>query len=517
LTNGNHIIEKVVLEVNTGSELQANQIKNNVSLFFQNEVFPVLDELLNSYDTNQQIIRFDRLDVDFKIDSWENRQTLKTEFLQRIKQQIDEAHIQHQNLMTSDLGEQISQEDTLNLENSKQLLEPQQNEQSTFLFFLENGYLPWFGREEYISKITAKTNWRINLKQNVFLTRLKVLLQTNQIALERFVLQFSDDTILVFVEFCKVLELGEKKIVLNFIDKLSLESRKQFTMSLVNISISSEWQKWVVKVLKPIFLEVEKNNLDLKSDNQLKQKVDEIIQQFFTKDTYEKFFQIPKGDFEKMVLENHSIEWDENTKRGPAVGEEASLVESPTIMFQDFVSSKKEKEPPFFESGSSDIFVQNAGLVLFHPFLPVFFKAFKWVNEKGRIRKEHLFHVVQAIHYCATCVDTFFESDLIFEKYLCGLPLNKPIPKRSLLNKEIKEEADNMITQVIRNWPALKNTSIDGLRQMFIQREGKLIQTEKGCRLIVERKAQDILLESLQWNISIVKLPWKDDLLFVEW
>jgi hypothetical protein len=101
LTNGNHIIEKVVLEINSGSEQQGNQIKNTISLIFQNEVLPVLDELLNSYDTNQQIIRFDRLDVDFKLDSWENRQKLKNEFLQRIKQQIDEAHIQHQNLMTS--------------------------------------------------------------------------------------------------------------------------------------------------------------------------------------------------------------------------------------------------------------------------------------------------------------------------------------------------------------------------------------------------------------------------------
>jgi hypothetical protein len=35
--------------------------------------------------------------------------------------------------------------------------------------------------------------------------------------------------------------------------------------------------------------------------------------------------------------------------------------------------------------------------------------------------------------------------------------------------------------------------------------------------LIVERKAQDVLLEKLNWNISLVKFPWKKELITVEW
>lgn len=86
-----------------------------------------------------------------------------------------------------------------------------------------------------------------------------------------------------------------------------------------------------------------------------------------------------------------------------------------------------------------------------------------------------------------------------------------------MLNNEVLDEAENLLSQVIKNWPALKNTGIDGLRQMFLSRNGKLIKTEQGFKLIVERKAQDILLDKLQWNISFAKLPWKKELLFVEW
>jgi hypothetical protein len=34
---------------------------------------------------------------------------------------------------------------------------------------------------------------------------------------------------------------------------------------------------------------------------------------------------------------------------------------------------------------------------------------------------------------------------------------------------------------------------------------------------MVERAAQDVLLDKITWNISLVKLPWVKELLFVEW
>jgi hypothetical protein len=117
----------------------------------------------------------------------------------------------------------------------------------------------------------------------------------------------------------------------------------------------------------------------------------------------------------------------------------------------------------------------------------------------------------------ATGDENVFEGNMIMEKFLCGVPLKIPVQKMSLLTESIKNEANELLSEVVRNWPALKNTSADGLREAFIQRDGKLIQEDTKYRLIVERKAQDVLLERLSWNISMIKLPWISKLIYTEW
>ena len=184
----------------------------------------------------------------------------------------------------------------------------------------------------------------------------------------------------------------------------------------------------------------------------------------------------------------------------------------PTILN---LSDKKEFQ--FFDKDKTEIFVRNAGLVILGPFLPTFLKQFNWTSKSGKIKKDAKVKAVQAFYFLATGEIHFFEANMVFEKFLCGLPLSTPIPQKSLLNNEVKEEAEDLLRQVIKYWPALKNTGAGGLRQMFLNRNGKLIKTENGFKLLIERKTQDILLDKLQWNISLLKLPWKEELLFVEW
>jgi hypothetical protein len=121
------------------------------------------------------------------------------------------------------------------------------------------------------------------------------------------------------------------------------------------------------------------------------------------------------------------------------------------------------------------------------------------------------------LRYLATGTENFFGGNMVLEKFICGLPLKFPLERESQLTDVLKEEAEHLLAEVIRQWPVLKNTSPDGLRQLFIQRQGKLVKSRDGFKLLVERKSQDVLLEKLHWNYSIVKFPWRDDLLFVEW
>ena len=74
-----------------------------------------------------------------------------------------------------------------------------------------------------------------------------------------------------------------------------------------------------------------------------------------------------------------------------------------------------------------------------------------------------------------------------------------------------------MLGSVIEHWVILKNTSIEGLRESFLQRNGKLTFANNEWLLQVEQKPYDMLLQSLPWNIGFIKLAWMNQILITEW
>jgi len=85
------------------------------------------------------------------------------------------------------------------------------------------------------------------------------------------------------------------------------------------------------------------------------------------------------------------------------------------------------------------------------------------------------------------------------------------------ISESAKEACTILLTDMIGYWEKLKNTGIDGLRQGFIQRNGKLSVTDNGWLLQVEQNSIDALMTYLPWGIGIVKLPWMNSILYTEW
>ncbi len=85
-----------------------------------------------------------------------------------------------------------------------------------------------------------------------------------------------------------------------------------------------------------------------------------------------------------------------------------------------------------------------------------------------------------------------------------------------LTKKEIKE-SNQLLKAAIQHWKALGDVSPDSLREGFLRRSGKLVRYTDQWKLIVEQKAIDVLLDSLPWGIGMVKLPWMEEMLSVEW
>ena len=201
------------------------------------------------------------------------------------------------------------------------------------------------------------------------------------------------------------------------------------------------------------------------------------------------------------------------------------------------ISTENQAEPePDAEPPAETVFyVRNAGVVLLHdPFLPVCFEACGWVEngafKDDTCRKKALL----MIHFLATGQRSAAEYDLVLPKVLCNLPWNWPITRQFTLTESEQEEGTALLNEVIRRWEALGNTSPDGLREGFLQREGKLERlTGNQWLLTIEVKAQDYLLNKLThrvdtgdaanteekagWRISPVILPWLKKWMLVRW
>ena len=121
------------------------------------------------------------------------------------------------------------------------------------------------------------------------------------------------------------------------------------------------------------------------------------------------------------------------------------------------------------------------------------------------------------LHYIATGKTNAPEYEMVFEKFLCNIPMHQSINRHIKLSRKHKAHAKNVIESVQHNWNPMKKSSVALLQNEFFQRSGKLAVSDHDYMLTVEQKTQDILLEKLNWGLGLVKLPWKDKFLFVKW
>ena len=163
------------------------------------------------------------------------------------------------------------------------------------------------------------------------------------------------------------------------------------------------------------------------------------------------------------------------------------------------------------------IYITNAGLVLLHPFMPALFGHLNLIEKNTWIDETSVYKAVMSMQFMVTGEDKTEEFDLVLNKILCGMDNEEVVPTTILPDEETKTECDVLLMEVIKYWDVLKNTSIAGLREGFLQRSGKLSRVDDGWLLQVEQKAIDILLNHLPWGIGIIKLPWMNEMLHVEW
>lgn len=168
-------------------------------------------------------------------------------------------------------------------------------------------------------------------------------------------------------------------------------------------------------------------------------------------------------------------------------------------------------------NNTNEIYINNGGLILLHPFLNHFFETIGLVQKKSFINSAAAERAVLLIQYLVEATTEPPESSLPLNKVLCGIDVLEPIEASLDITEQEQSECEDLLTAVIQNWSILKNTSIAGFRQAFLQRKGILRIRDGNWLLQVEPETYDILLDQLPWSINIIKLPWMNNVLYVEW
>lgn len=168
------------------------------------------------------------------------------------------------------------------------------------------------------------------------------------------------------------------------------------------------------------------------------------------------------------------------------------------------------------------IYVANAGLVLLHPFLPQLFRLLGLLSTDGdgaaRIRgTDDATCAVHLLEYLATGNYDTPEPALALNKLLCGLELDTPVARGWVPQAEQLEQCHQLLAAVKGNWSSIGNTSVAGLRETFLQRDGRLERRDGKWTLTVSRKTVDVLVDQIPWGFAVIFHPWMPRELAVTW
>lgn len=182
------------------------------------------------------------------------------------------------------------------------------------------------------------------------------------------------------------------------------------------------------------------------------------------------------------------------------------------------------KEEKLFKDSQMDDFVvvlvSNAGLCILSPWFPRLFSMLGYLDEEKRNLKDTSSRIrtMFLLQYLASPEEKdYCKPELAFNRLLVALPAQVPLPKRIELTDEEKRTADGMLEGVKGNWVKMSGTSVGGLRQSFIVRDGRLEQQDEKWLLTVESRVYDILLDTVPWAFRQIRFPWLKKYIQVAW
>lgn len=481
-----HILHQINMEVNTSSEPRAFRLKNDLDNFLKDDFLPRIEHLLDEIFPGNQTLRYNSLDLEIDLRPEDSLQMAREMLINQLRSKLDSTvpdfSMASSRVNFEGYDKDFSEPDHSTKPGQPFVAEPLTDEEDSLLYFLETGILPWFVNPPEFSASLESKSISILLQNKIFLQKLKSLFSAKLDALERFVQQMNQEITIELISHLAGHQLVDQKRLKQKLTRLSATIQTDVFKLIISNLTQNDYSgrgNFRMKFRSEVFKRTSETNI---------KNIQGILKMVGLPD------ELPLTAGQKDSVISGAKDNDDQ--------------------LQNQVNPENRKS---YSIDLKAVYIQNAGMILAHPFLPQLFAITGCLNERKQLLPDKQQKAIQMLHYLATGEEADREFNLTFEKYLCGLPLEAPLPQLTEIDLADKQECDEVLRSIVSFWPVLKNTSPDGLRQLFFHRNGKLDLYKSPHKLYIERKAQDVLLDKLQWNISIVKLPWMDDLLFVEW
>jgi len=507
MTSSLHTIRKQTLQFQYNGNADCFALQKEVSDWCNFTLIPKIEQQLDSMDLGDNYFTIDKLEIEATVGSDDWKQKISDELIFSLKQKL----IDYKPTLSAISEESVTKKAKLD---------------ELILFYFENGYLPWWGNALVTNDFeTVFRNWfreeMSAARAEFFRKQLEQIISKNVI--ERIINQVPQKLYFPFLKnICKEsfeilsqLESFFEKIIVTHIspgkEKLI---RKSFYSQLLKIVIKNREKIDSYSILPLVYKELKAIHVS------------------------EKILKPPAVPIEKpanpVILAWHELLISETKKQKRTT---ESLVSPLKKRLQEEIETEeitKEKQlrynklidqlinPDLAKKGKDEsvtelqkgIYIDNAGAVIFAAFIPALFKQLE-LEKNGDIQNPDLAALI--IQYCVTGNAKIAEYELVLPKILCGLDIGFPVNTKTKISTRQMKEVDEMLLSLIEYWSVLKNTSIDGLRESFLKRSGKLSRMDNEWLLQVEQKTFDMLLQQLPWSMSMIKLPWMTNLLKTEW
>jgi hypothetical protein len=485
-----HIIQKVFVEIIVNNKEKAFSIKEDINSFLSMDVFPEIEKYINAleYKLADRTLQIPRLELNLDVKNSSLNTELKDKIAQLFKEELSEI-----------IEPIVSSNQETESDPKAYLIENQEKMIQTFIYFLEKGHMPWWNSDKKGVNFLEPTLFETLISASNFQKSIIPVLSKPNVQ-ERIINQLSNEQI---AQLClTILKNKELKInleidIIRRISKLSHTDRIAVWRLILNVL--SEY---------------------LKSSNSNLREY--ILQQIVKKESVSVGFSEAKNNHQnlKTVVEIFPFIKEDEILESIKNNLKETLEKERTLM--ETIHQKNAEAPEELSMNEKDLsqdngqYIQNAGLILIHPFIKTFFEHCGLLHPKTQqlLDPELCAHL---LHYIATGKTNAPEYDMVFEKFLCNIPMNQTINKHIKLSRKHKTQANNVIESVLHNWNPMRKSSAALLQNEFFQRSGKLVVTDHDYTLTIERKAQDILLDKLGWGIGLVKLPWQEKFIFVNW